>query len=120
MPIQVDVEVVVLADQDVLHRRHVREQPDVLVRPGDAEVRDLVAAELVDRLAVELDLALVDVVEPGDAVEERRLPGAVRSDDADDGSFVDLEVELVDREEPAEPLGDGSRATRRRHDIRPA
>ena len=59
-------------------------------------------------VAVELDLARGDVVEPRDAVEERRLPGAVRSDDADDGSFVDIEVELVDGEEPAEPLGDGA------------
>ena len=109
---------VMLADQDVLHRGHVREQPDVLVGPGHAEVRDLVAAELVDRLAVELDVARRDVVEPGDAVEERRLAGAVRSDDADDGSFVDVEVELVDGEEPAEPFGDGARHEQR-HDIPP-
>ena len=68
--------------------------------------------------AVELDLARRDVVEPGDAVEEGRLPGAVRSDDADDGALVDLEVELVDREEPAEPLGDGA-GNEQRHDIVP-
>ena len=112
------MEMVVLADQDVLHRGHVREQPDVLVCPGHAQVGDLVAAELVDRLAVELDLARCDGVEPGDAVEERRLPGAVRSDDADDGALIELEVELVHRQEPAEPLGDGA-CHEERHDIVP-
>jgi hypothetical protein len=79
---------------------------------------DLVAAQLVDRLPVEQDLARRDGVETGDAVEERRLSSTVRSDDADDGALIDLEVQLVDRQQPAEPLRDGA-CLEQRHDIVP-
>ena len=100
------VEVVVLADEDVLDRGHAREQADVLVRPRDAVVGDLVRAQRVDRVAIERDAALVHVEEAGQAVEERRLAGAVRPDDARDRAFLEFEVELADGGQAAEPLGD--------------
>ncbi len=39
-----------------------------------------------------------------DQVEERRLPGAVRADHADDLALVDVQVEVRDASEPAERL----------------
>ena len=100
------VQVVVLADQDVLDRGHGREQADVLVGPRDAVVGDLVRPQLVDRVAVEGDRALVGLVEAGEAVEEGRLAGAVGPDDAGDRALLELEVELADGDQAAEALGD--------------
>src|SRR5687768_410329 len=91
-------------DQHVLDGGHVREQPDVLVRPAYAEMCDLVRAQVVNRCAVKRDRALVDVVEAGDTVEEGRLTGPVRADDADDRARLHREVQVVYGNEPAEPL----------------
>ena len=100
------VEVVVLADEDVLEGGHAPEQADVLVGPRDPVVGDLVRAQVVDRVAGEGDRPLVHVEEPGQAVEERGLAGSVRPDDARDRAFLEFEVELADRGEAAESLGD--------------
>ena len=59
------------------------------------------------------------VVDPGDDVEERRLAGAVRADQADDRALGDVEADVVDGDEAAEPLRDvlgaeQDRALRRR------
>src|SRR6266540_5063609 len=96
----------VLADERVFDGRHPGEEADVLVRARDAEPRDLVPAQLVDDLPFEQDLPLVDPVPAGDAVEERRLAGPIRADHAHDGFRLDLQVQVADRDEPAEPLGD--------------
>ena len=45
------------------------------------------------------------VVDAGDDVEERRLAGAVRPDQADDRALRDREVDAVDRDQAAEALG---------------
>ena len=54
------------------------------------------------------------VVDAGDDVEERRLAGAVRADEADDRALRDVEADVVDRHEAAEPLRDVLRAARSR------
>ena len=72
------------ADHDVLHHGHAPEQADVLEGAGHAQVGDLVGLELLDAPALELDGALVAVVEAGDGVEEGGLAGAVGADDAED------------------------------------
>src|SRR5262249_52775649 len=51
---------------------------------------------------VEVELACVRPVQPRDDVEERCLAGAVRADQADDLSLLDLERDLVDRDDPPE------------------
>ena len=43
---------------------------------------------------------------PGEEIEQRRLAGAVRADDADELALRDVEGHVVDREQPAEALGD--------------
>ena len=80
----------------VLAHGHVQEQPQSLERPRDAALRDAVRAEPLDRLALEQDVAVGGLVDARDEVEERRLPGAVRPDGADDLALVDVQVEVVD------------------------
>ena len=50
------------------------------------------------RLAVQLDLALVRPVEPGEDVRERRLPGAVLAEERVHLADAGLEVDVVVRE----------------------
>ena len=56
-----------------------------------------------------IDLAGCRIVDAGDDVEERRLAGTVRADEADDRLLRDREVDVVDGDEPAEALGDSAR-----------
>src|SRR5581483_368774 len=55
------------------------------------------------RPAVEVELAPVWSVEPRDDVEERGLACAVRTDQPDDLPLLDLERDVVDRDDAAEP-----------------
>ena len=69
-----------------------------------------------DVVAVEDDPAGGRLVDAGEHVEERRLAGAVRADQADDRAARDREVDVVDGDEPAELLAqpDARRGCRRR------
>ena len=93
------------ADQDILQRRHVREEPDVLVRSRDPQLGDAVRCHPVQDDAVEHDRAFLGPVEPGDTVEEGRLAGAVGSNHAVDGPFFHVQIQLVDGDETAEAFG---------------
>ena len=50
---------------------------------ADAEARALIHRQTGDVVAVEFDLALVGLHQPGDHVEDGRLAGAVRAEQAD-------------------------------------
>jgi hypothetical protein len=63
--------------QQVLERGQLGEDPDHLEGAAHAQMEDLVRLEAIDPAALEEDLALVGLVHPGDAVEERGLAGAV-------------------------------------------
>ena len=91
------------ADEHVLEHGHRAEQLDVLERARDPAPDDPVRRRAQQALAVEDDLALVRLVQPRDQVEERRLAGAVRADQADDLALADVERDVVDRDDPAEP-----------------
>ena len=60
------------------------EQPDVLERAHDAGARDLGRRPGRDVLAVEHDAPAGRALEAGEHVDERRLAGAVRADQAED------------------------------------
>ena len=60
--------------------------------------------EADDALPVEPDVAGVRAVDTGDEVEERRLAGTVRADDAHDLPVADFDVEVEDALQPAESL----------------
>ncbi len=104
-----------LADEDVLQGGHGREQAGVLIGARHAHVRDLVRPEAVDRGAVEDELALVDVEEATDAVEEGGLAGTVGTDHAGDRALLHLEIQLAHGDETAEALGDAFRLQECRH-----
>ncbi len=92
------------ADHDVLARGHVVEEANVLERAADAPLGDRVRRLARHVLAAELDLPGGRLVDAGEHVEERRLAGAVRADQAGDRAFGDREVDVVDGDEPAELL----------------
>src|SRR5262249_60031031 len=79
-----------------------QEQPQRLERAGDPTVRDRVRREADDALSVEANVARLGPVDARYHVEERRLPSAVRADDADDLPLVDMEVEAGDHPQPSE------------------
>ncbi len=97
-----------LADQDIFDGAHIGEQADILVSTRDASIGDLVGSQADQRFPVEKDFARLRFVETGDAVIESGLPGAVWTDDAEDGIFLDDQVDGVDRGQAAELLGQGT------------
>ncbi len=70
-------------DQDVLADGHVAENAAVLEGAGDTDLGDLFGRASGRWLAEDPDIAVVGSKMTADQVEERRLAGAVRTDDAD-------------------------------------
>jgi hypothetical protein len=93
----------VRADSHVVTGRHGGEQRNILKRSGEAKRGNLVYGEARQRAPVEEDRTRVGVAEAGDAVEQRRLPGAVRSDQSADRALVDVETHILKRRNAAEP-----------------
>ena len=94
---------------DVLPHGEPAERAAVLEGPGETRPPAAVRPPARDVASFELDRALVREVEAGEEVHERRLPGAVRADEADD--LVPVQLERHAREAPARPR---RRARRRR------
>ena len=81
-------------NRGVLANRHRGERPDDLERPPDAEARDSVRSQPANGSALPADVARIQVIQPADAVEQRRLAGAVRPDDAQDVALLDGEADV--------------------------
>ena len=94
------------AHQHVVVHGHLLEGTDDLEGSHGAQARDLVGWKPRDLPAVEEDPPRGDRVEAGDAVEERRLAGAVGPDEAHDGPGLDGEAHAVVGDELPEFLGD--------------
>ncbi len=76
-----------------------------------------------DVAAVELDGAGARRVEAAEAVEQRRLAGAVRTDQPEDLALADLEADAVERHDAAEAnrdVTDGDDGRRGRSDAHPS
>src|SRR5258706_10169884 len=99
------VEVKMHANQQVLERRNVAKQPDVLIRAADAGSSDTVRREAVHALAPKPDLASGNRQILHYAIEEGRLSRAVWADDAMDGPLADIQVEFANCRQSAEPHG---------------
>ena len=92
----------------VLAHGHVRVQRVVLEDHRDVAV---LRRALVDDLVADAQLALGDVLEPGDHPQRRRLPAARRADEDHELAVGDVEVEVLDGlEAVAVALGDVARA----------
>ncbi len=94
-------------DEDVLERRHVGEEPDVLERARDAQLGDLELVALAQRLAEVAHRARGGLVDAGHDVEAGRLAGAVGPDEAEDLALVDVEADLVEGDDATEAQRDG-------------
>ena len=81
----------VRTDHHVLHHGERGEQREVLERARDPGPRDPVRREREQVVPVELDAPSVRLVEPADAVEQRRLASAVGPDERADLPLVDRE-----------------------------
>jgi len=91
------------------------ERLDDLMGPRDALPRDTVR-----RLAGDVDAAKSDMTAVGgeysvDQVEDGRLAGAVRSNEAEDLALADCKAQLIDGPQPAEPLAQVLDLEQRRH-----
>ena len=79
---------------------------EVLVDHADAQVDGLAGALDVDGRAVDEDLAGVGGEQPVGDVHQRRLAGAVLAEQGDDLAAVNVERDVVVREDARESLGD--------------
>ncbi len=71
-----------------------------------------------ERLALEHEFAAVRRIDAGQHVEQRRLAGAVRPDQAVDLALTDVERHVGERLHAAEPLADAARDEQRARGIR--
>jgi hypothetical protein len=90
----------------VLDDVEVVAESEILVHNLDPELGRIFRAVDRHRRALEEDLAVVDRVDPGDALDQRRLPGAVVTDERHDLPVANLEVDAVQRLNRPEVLGD--------------
>src|SRR6185437_10995826 len=92
------------ADRNVLQHGHIRHQLDVLERPGNAELHDLLRPRVADLSAEHRERAAAGAQDAGYEVEGRALAGAVRSDQRYDLARLNLEGDVVHRDHAAELL----------------
>jgi len=101
------------AHEHVLERGHVLEETDVLERAADAALGERMWRLSGQVIAGEDHAAGRRLVHAREHVEERRLAGAVRPDEADDRADGNGEVDVVDRDEAAELLAQRERMQER-------
>ena len=94
---------------DVVEHRHVREQRVLLEDRVDVA---LVRRDADGRAAADLDLARRRLVEAGDHAQRRGLPAARRAEQREELPGTHLEVDVVDRDQVPECLGDAAQ-----HDV---
>ena len=90
------------SDHEVVEDGHVVEETEVLERPRDAEPRHRVGRPAEERFAAKADRPRCRMVDPADAVEQRRLARAVGADDGKGLAFGDRDVDVLQRVDPAE------------------
>src|SRR5665213_3746314 len=106
------------AHHDVLPRRHGAEESEVLEGAADAERGDAMARHREEIAPLEPDRPAFRLVEPAQAVEQRRLAGAVGADEAADRTACNRKRDLVERDNAAEPDGYAGDVEERRSRLR--
>src|SRR6185503_5899366 len=102
---------------EILEHRHAGERPRDLEAARDPAPGALVGRKRRDLLAIEHDRAAVVLQCTRDAVDQRRLAGAVRADQPEALAGADLDADLRERGEAAEVLGDFANLQERFHGI---
>ena len=90
------------ADQDVVHDAEIAKHATELERARDTFGGQPLRRETRDVLTFEANRPGVRQVKPGHQIEQRRLAGPVRADDADQFAFGEIEIDGVDGGEAAE------------------
>ncbi|MHC2257644.1 hypothetical protein ACVILK_007336 [Bradyrhizobium embrapense] len=103
------------ADDDVVDHGHGLEALDHLEGAPDAALAALGRRQLCHVLAVEEDRALGGRQHARDQVEQRRLAGTVRADQADDLAAPDRDRDVAVGDEAAEALPDAASLQQCRH-----
>ena len=85
---------VVRAEEEVLPHGEMGEQPAALQHVREAAVDPRESRQAIDAPAVDLDAARLRGDQPGHAVEEGGLPGAVRAQEGDDLARAHLERDV--------------------------
>ena len=98
-----------MAEHDVLGDGEDGDEHEVLVHHADAGGHRVAGAGEVLDDVVEQDLALVGLVQPVEHVHQRRLAGAVLTEQGVDLAGLHGEVDVVVRDQRAEPLGDATK-----------
>ena len=96
------------ADHRVPEDVEVLERPRRLEDRAETRLRSAVSRPVRDLPPLDRDGARVDPEETGDASEQRRLPGAVRADQARQRPALDGQRDVVDRRDGAERLRDAA------------
>src|SRR5262249_18635174 len=107
------------AHQHVLEAAHLPEDAGLLEGADEAEARDVGHPQARDLLAGEADRAAVDRMGAYDRVEQRRLAGAVRADEADDLPLPHGEADLAVGDAAAIAFGDLVDLEQRAHSAAP-
>ena len=94
------------AEDDVLGHGHHRDEHEVLVHHADARVDRVLRGRERDGLAVQPDLALVGLVQPVEDVHQRRLAGAVLTEQRVNLAARQFEVDMVVGDDARERLDD--------------
>src|ERR1700724_642553 len=92
-------------DPEIVDDGETREHALDLQGPLHSEAADLVRLEAGDVAALEEHAATVRGQQAGYQIEEGRLAGAVRPDDGMQAPAGEVEAQIVDGGQPAEPLG---------------
>src|SRR5207253_755217 len=90
--------------EHVLDDRQRAERADHLEGARDPELGAAEGGEPGDVGAVEADAAGIRRGGPGDEIEERRLAGAVRPEEAEELALLDVEIHAAHGLDPAEAL----------------
>ena len=99
-------------DGDRFEDGEVGEQPGLLVGPAKAEPSPAEGRQAGHVSAVELDAAVLRSEVPGQDVEQRRLPGSVRTHQAEHLTGRGVHGDVVDGAQPAEVDADVLRSER--------
>jgi hypothetical protein len=92
-------------DQDIFHGRQFGEKAYVLIGPGDPETNNLIRKKADQGMAVETDASAFRFVKARDAIEKGGLSSAVGPDDTVNAGLFDIQVQFVNGDQSAEPLG---------------
>ena len=101
-----------VAEEDVLGDGQDRDEHEVLVDHADAAGDRVGGPAIVDRLAVEQDLALVGRGQPVEDVHQGRLAGAVLAEERVDLARPHVEVDRVVGDDARVALGDAAHLER--------